>query len=129
MLAPVQQLSDPRRSRRVLVIDDDSDSLAALKAILENAGHHVRTALDGHSGIDIAGTFLPDVLVVDIHLPDIDGFAIARAVKSDPALSGCYVIALTGTTLTPLTKGSSVDAYFLKAVEPETLLATVDRAT
>jgi CheY-like chemotaxis protein len=118
-----------RRPRRVLVIEDDSDSLAALTAILEHAGHRVRSALDGQSGIDLARTFLPDVLVVDIRLPDIDGFDVARAIKSDPALSGCYVIAVTGLRLTPSMKSSAVDEYLLKPVESETLLAAVDRAS
>jgi CheY-like chemotaxis protein len=129
MLAPVPQPSAPRQSRRVLVIEDDSDSLAALTAILEHAGHRVRSALDGQSGIDLARTFLPDVLVVDIRLPDIDGFDVARAIKSDPALSGCYVIAVTGLRLTPSMKSSAVDEYLLKPVESETLLTAVDRAS
>jgi CheY-like chemotaxis protein len=130
MLAPVPQPRASRRSRRVLVVEDDTASLAALTALLEHAGHRVRSALDGQSGLDLARTFLPEVLVVDMNLPDIDGFAVAGAVKSDPELSGCYVIALTGSTRpTPLTKNSSVDAYYLKAVESETLLAAIERAS
>lgn len=124
----LQPSDDPRRSRRVLVVDDDSDIVAALTTILEHAGHRVRSALDGNSGIDLARTFLPEVIIVDIRLPDTDGFDVARAVKSDPTLAGCYVIAVTGMKLTPRMKSSAVDEYFLKPVESVALLAAVDRA-
>ena len=126
----VKQSSDaPRRSRRVLVIDDDPDTVEALSLILETAGHRVKAAPDGQSGLDLARTFLPEVLVCDIRLPDINGFEVARAVKADPTLSGCYVIAVTGIKLTSIMKSSAVNEYFLKPLEPKTLLAAVDRAS
>jgi DNA-binding response OmpR family regulator len=129
MLAPLPQSGDGyRRSRRVLVLDDDPDTVAALTAILEHAGHRVRSARDGTSGIDLARTFLPEVLIVDLRLPDTDGFEVARAVNADPTLAGCYVIAVTGVQLTPSMKSFAVNEYFVKPAEPTALLAAVDRA-
>ena len=128
--APVAQSSDdPRRSRRILVVEDDPATVAALTAILEHAGHRVRSALDGRTGIDLARTFLPEVLIVDIRLPDTDGFDVARVVKADPALFGCYVIAVTGIPLTATMKSSAVDEYFVKPVEPNALVAAIDQAS
>jgi DNA-binding response OmpR family regulator len=129
MLPPVPEPSAPRRSRRVLVIEDDCDAVAATTAILEYAGHRVRSALDGQSGIDLARSFLPEVLIVDFRLPDIDGFEVARAVEADPTLSGCYVIVVTAVQLTASMKCAAVDEYFMKPVEPYALLAAVERAS
>jgi CheY-like chemotaxis protein len=116
------------RPRRVLVIEDDPDSLELLTLILRTAGHLVKGAPDGGSGIDLARTFLPEVLICDIRLPDVNGFEVARAIASEPALESCYVIAVTGMMLEPRVKSSAVHEYFRKPVDPEQLLAAVERA-
>ena len=97
--------------------------------LLEGAGHHVKTALNGQSGIDIALTFLPDVVVCDIRMPDVNGLQVARAIKANPALAGCYIIAVTGMQLGNTIRSFGVDEHFVKPVDPKSLLAAVNRAS
>jgi CheY-like chemotaxis protein len=120
---------DPRRSRRVLVVDDDPDTVEALTMLLKGAGHHVKTALNGQSGIDIALSFLPDVVICDIRMPDVNGLQVARAIKANAALAGCYIIALTGMQLGNTIGSFGVDEHFVKPVDSKSLLAAVNRAS
>lgn len=82
--------------RRVLLIDDNVDSTEAMASLLELTGHEVRTAYDGPAGIAIARHFEPDIVLCDIGLPEMDGYAVARAMRADPALGGTYLVALSG---------------------------------
>jgi CheY-like chemotaxis protein len=84
------------RPRRVLVVDDNHDAAAMLAEALTVRGHTVRTAHDGLSGLRAAETFLPDVALVDIGLPVMDGYELARQLSEHPRLRGIRLIALTG---------------------------------
>ena len=124
-----QGSEDAHRSRRVLVIDDDPDNLESLTMLLEGAGHRVRTARNGQSGIEVALSFLPEVVVCDLRMPDVNGLQVARAIKANAALAGCYIIAVTGMQLGNTIRSFDVDEYFVKPVEPKALLAAVNRAS
>jgi CheY-like chemotaxis protein len=124
-----QGSEDARRSRRVLVVDDDPDSLEWLTMLLEGAGHRVKTARDGRSGIEVAVSFLPEVVVCDIRMPDVNGLQVARAIKANAALAGCYIIAVTGMQLGNTIRTFGVDEHFVKPVDPKSLLAAVNRAS
>ncbi|MBN1653238.1 MAG: PAS domain S-box protein [Deltaproteobacteria bacterium] len=82
--------------RRVLVIDDYADSAETLRYALELGGHSVYVAHDGSAGIALAREVNPEIVICDIGLPDMDGYAVARAMRSEQALQGMYLIALTG---------------------------------
>jgi len=84
------------RSRHVLVIDDDRDGGVSLKALLESDQHRVTVCGDGRSGLVQARALQPDVIVLDIGLPDCSGYEIARLLRSDPTFSDTLFIALTG---------------------------------
>jgi PAS domain S-box-containing protein len=84
------------RARRVLVVDDNVDAANALRYLLQNDGHEVRIANDGPAGLALAREFKPDVLLLDIGLPRLSGYEIAREVRGDPSLSHAVVIAVTG---------------------------------
>jgi PAS domain S-box-containing protein len=90
----------PRRPaatpRRVLVIDDNNDAANALRLLLENDGHEVRVAHDGVSGLELAREYRPDYLLLDIGLPRLSGYEIAKTVRGDPGLSGTTIVAITG---------------------------------
>jgi signal transduction histidine kinase/ActR/RegA family two-component response regulator len=80
---------------RLLVVEDHADSRELLQSLLAEAGHHVATAADGRAGVDAALATRPDVMVVDIGLPRLDGYGVAREVRA--ALGeDVYLIALTG---------------------------------
>jgi two-component system CheB/CheR fusion protein len=85
--------------RRVLVIDDNEDAASTLKECLELLGHEVCVAGDGPSGLTLARRLAPDVVVCDIGLPGMDGYAVARALRADEATRGAYLVALSGYAL------------------------------
>jgi CheY-like chemotaxis protein len=85
-----------RPPRDVLVVEDDPDGGASLKALLEADRHRVAVCHDGHSGLMRAREMKPDVIILDIALPDSSGYEIARLLRSDPSFSNTLIIALTG---------------------------------
>ena len=84
------------RPRTVLVIEDNMDAGETLAEILEFQGHHARVARDGRSGLKLARELHPEVVLCDIGLPDIDGYDVAREIRSDEALRGTRLVAVSG---------------------------------
>ena len=82
--------------RRVLVIEDNEDARESLAALLRHAGHEVHTAAEGRSGVALARQLTPDFALVDIGLPDIDGYEVARQVRACPRLASMHLVAITG---------------------------------
>jgi two-component system alkaline phosphatase synthesis response regulator PhoP len=89
----IVSLSDVRE--KILIVDDEVDALTALKVALESDGYNVIEALDGFEGISKAKSETPDVILLDIMMPGMDGFEVCRRLKSDPQLSSIPVIMLT----------------------------------
>jgi PAS domain S-box-containing protein len=83
-------------SRRVLVVDDNRDSAESLAMLLQTFGHEVRTAFDGQEGVRTARTFRPDLVLMDIGLPGLNGYDAARAIRSEPWGRRVRLVALTG---------------------------------
>ena len=85
---------------RIAIIEDNADSRTTLKTLLELDGHEVRAAGDGHQGVDLILTWQPDVALVDIGLPGLDGYELARRVRSQKPMDAqrprMLLIALTG---------------------------------
>jgi signal transduction histidine kinase len=97
-LAPTKEsddLTDPGQ-RRVLLIEDNIDGRDIMAMRLTALGHQVFTAENGPLGIEIAAREKPDVVLLDIGLPDMDGFAVARALRGNPETCGLKLVALTG---------------------------------
>jgi signal transduction histidine kinase/CheY-like chemotaxis protein len=82
--------------REILLVEDDPDGGASLKALLEADCHSVTVCHDGHTGLMRARAVKPDVIILDIALPDSNGYEIARLLRSDPSFSRTLIIALTG---------------------------------
>ncbi len=85
-------LHDPR----VLIVEDNPDSAESLRMVLELSGHRVRVANDGQEAMVVAQEYRPDIVLLDIGLPDMDGYEVARRLRSLPALERAVLIALTG---------------------------------
>lgn len=85
-----------RRARRILLIEDNADAADSLQALLQAVGHEVLVSRNGATGIRQARDFRPDVILCDIGLPDLDGYAVARALRAQPALGATYLVALSG---------------------------------
>jgi signal transduction histidine kinase/CheY-like chemotaxis protein len=86
----------PHPSRRVLVVDDNADIAESLAGLLQDLGHTVRTAHAGPQALEVAREFRPELILLDIGLPGMDGYEVARRLRADPELSGLLVVALSG---------------------------------
>jgi two-component system, chemotaxis family, CheB/CheR fusion protein len=85
-----------RGQMRVLLVEDNWDVAESMVALLGVLGHRVRVAYDGLSALDVASVERPDTMLVDIGLPGMDGYEVARRVRNDPKLRGTILVALTG---------------------------------
>ncbi|HEX6209328.1 MAG TPA: ATP-binding protein, partial [Methylomirabilota bacterium] len=83
-------------ARRVLIVEDGPDARESLRMLLEHAGHVVETAEDGPTGLAKLRAFRPEVALIDIGLPGLDGYALARLVRERPETSGIRLVAVTG---------------------------------
>ncbi len=84
------------RGRRVLIIEDNVDAAASLRDVLQLCGHEVELAHDGPEGLATARAFLPEVVLCDIGLEEMDGYEVARAIRADDRLRGIFLVALSG---------------------------------
>jgi len=90
---------DKQTSRwRVLVVDDSLDTVHSVAYVLRDMGHHVEFAINGYAALEAARRFQPDVVLLDIRLPDADGWDVARRLKKESAGREVRVIAITGRT-------------------------------
>jgi len=81
---------------RALIIDDDRDLLSLIRRTLEfTAGWEVHTALSGAAGIEVARAVAPNVILIDVMMPEIDGYEVARRLKADARLGGVPIVLLT----------------------------------
>jgi CheY-like chemotaxis protein len=112
--------ASPGVRRRMLVVDDNVDAANALRYLLENDGHEVRIAADGALGIALAREYKPDVLLLDLGLPRLSGYEIAKLVRSDDSLRNVVIIAITGYGQAEdraRAMASGFDHYLTKPVE------------
>lgn len=86
----------PGRRRRILVVDDHRDSARILSLLLGSLGHEVQTATDGQQALEAVGTFRPEVVFLDLGLPQLDGCEVARRLRGRPEGKGLCLVALTG---------------------------------
>jgi CheY-like chemotaxis protein/signal transduction histidine kinase len=120
--------------RRILLVEDDPDSRDALKTLLELSGHQVAVAADGGEAVAHVIANRPDVALVDIGLPEIDGNEVARRIRAHLGAEGIFLVALTGygdEADEAVARAAGFDAHFTKPVELtrlERLLRTSSRA-
>jgi signal transduction histidine kinase/DNA-binding response OmpR family regulator len=89
-------VTTPANSLRVLVVDDNVEAAESLGRLLRLEGHQIRIAYDGLTALEITAKFEPDVVVLDLGLPGIDGLEVARRLRGDPATNHLMLLALTG---------------------------------
>jgi DNA-binding response OmpR family regulator len=115
-------------SARILAVDDSPTILAMLEEILVSAGYEVITAEDGAEALESARNDRPDLILLDVMLPKLDGYRVCRLLKFDQKYKAIPIIMLTAKTeeqsmATGLRTGA--DQYLTKPVEPERLLEAV----
>ena len=113
---------------RILVVEDNEPNLKLARLVLERAGHTVLSASDGESGIRVAQAERPDLILMDVQMPGIDGLDATRMLKRDPATASIKVIALTALAM----KGdeerilaAGCDAYLAKPYQYKELIDKV----
>jgi CheY-like chemotaxis protein len=92
---PAPKAWEPR-ALRVLVIEDDPDTAECMARLVKLWGHDVRQANAAQTGLEIAFAFRPDFVLLDIGMPTMDGCSLARQMRLDPRLQGCFIVAITG---------------------------------
>jgi CheY-like chemotaxis protein len=106
---------------KVLIIEDNRDAAESLRLLLELRGHHVTLAESGAAGLEAARRGLPEVVLCDLALPGMDGFAVAVALRQDPRTAAARLIAVTGYGHDDdLRRGrdAGFDLHVLKPVDP-----------
>jgi CheY-like chemotaxis protein len=111
----------------VLVVDDDSGIRDSLAACLEAEGYHVSTASNGVSGLDQLRAAPPDLVIVDLIMPVMNGHQFISRVRGDPATAGVRLVLMTGSTPRPGAELPDVDAVLPKPFELDELMALVHR--
>jgi PAS domain S-box-containing protein len=125
--APAPAVPAPKRARTILVIEDNDDARESLRLLLESLGHRVLAAVDGHQGVAQALEHRPEVLLVDLGLPGLDGYEVARAVRSTPGGKSAMLIAVTGYGQAEdrrRSREAGFDAHLVKPVS-QSLLSTL----
>jgi len=112
-------------SRTVLIVDDYKDSADSLASLLRMFGHEVHIAYDGLEALELAEEFQPDVVLLDITLPRLNGFSVVRRLRKSPWGVCTKVIGVSGwsdsKTITSA-KRAGFDAYRVKPIQPDELL-------
>jgi signal transduction histidine kinase/ActR/RegA family two-component response regulator len=129
---PMPSRGGARHPRRILVVDDGEDQARSLGMLLELMGHRVRVALDGPSALTAAEEFEPEVALIDIGLPGINGFDVARRIRANPRLRDIFLIAQTGWGQEEdrqRSHAAGFDEHLVKPVDLEDLTELIDRAT
>ncbi len=118
-----------KNRHHVLVVDDDRDALGATTLVLETAGIDVSTAATGGEAVGAVRSLKPDLVLLDVNLPDMNGVDVCRAIKADPETSGVLVVHLTSSSVDA---GSAVygldsgaDGYIVRPVDNRELVARV----
>lgn len=114
----------PAPKRRVLVVDDNLDAVHSMAILLKLLGHEVQFAINGLAAIDVARKFRPEIILLDLGLPDFGGDHIARQLKYEPGMERTRVIAVTGCSDEGAKRRAleaGCEAFYVKPVAPTVL--------
>jgi two-component system cell cycle response regulator DivK len=115
-------------AKRILVVEDQEDNMQILRDLLSNAGYEMIEALDGEAGVRIAVSERPDLILMDIQLPLLDGYEATRRIRADPALRATPIIVITSYALSgdeAKARAAGCDGYVSKPYSPRQLLAKI----
>jgi two-component system cell cycle response regulator DivK len=112
-------------SKRILVVEDHEDNRQILRVLLGSAGYNMIEAHDGETALTTAASERPDLILMDIQLPGLDGYEVTRRIKADPALRAIPIIAVTSYALSgdeDKARAAGCIAYVAKPYSPLELL-------
>jgi two-component system, cell cycle response regulator DivK len=115
-------------SKRILVVEDQEDNRRILRDLLTNAGFEIVQAENGREALTAAARERPDLILMDLQLPLLDGYEATRRIKADPALRAIPIIVVTSYALSgdeTKARAAGCDAYVTKPYSPRALLAKI----
>jgi two-component system cell cycle response regulator DivK len=116
--------------RKILVIEDNEQNLYLVRFILERGNYEVFAAMDGRSGIEMATSLKPDLILLDIQLPVMDGYAVARNLRQNPGLADTPIVAVTSYAMSgdrEKVMEAGCNGYIEKPIDPDTFVAKVEQ--
>lgn len=122
------ELTRSEGRRRILVADDHDLAASTLATLLQLMGNEVRTARDGVEAVEVARSFAPDLILLDIGMPKVDGYQACRAIRSEPWARDIVIVALTGwgqEEARVRSKEAGFTHHLVKPVTPEALETVV----
>ncbi len=115
--------------RKILVVEDNEQNMYLVTFILKTAGHEVLQAYNGMDGVSMAEQYLPDMILLDIQLPKMDGYVVSRILRKNPKLAKTPIIAITSYAM-PGDREHALAAgctgYIEKPINPETFIGQVE---
>ena len=113
----------------ILIVDDYADNRELLRLMLEGAGHRVREAEDGHAGVEMANAETPDLILVDLAMPKLDGWGVLRQLRAQEStrLTPCVAVTASAEFEMAQLPSQGFDAYLPKPFRRSELIETVER--
>jgi CheY-like chemotaxis protein len=124
--------SDGTAPKRILVTDDNQDAAKSLSMLLRLNGHEVETVFDGESAVAKAETYRPDIMLLDIGLPDMNGYDVCRTIRQTPWGKSIRMVALTGWGQEQDRRNAreaGFDDHLVKPVDPQVLRRAVSASS
>jgi len=124
--------SDHRRTanpKKILVVDDNREAADSMVWLVSTTGHDVRVAYDGHQALSVAATFVPDILLLDLGMPGLNGFEVAKQIRLQPWGESMTLIAVTGWGQERDRRRAAeagFDAHLVKPVKTSELLSALE---
>ena len=120
---------DTAPQSKVLIVDDEPNIVLALEFLLQREGYRTEKAFNGHQALENAADFLPDIVVLDVMMPGMDGFEVASKIRQSPALNHTKIVFLTakGTQRDKATGyDSGAEYYMVKPFDNDEFVATLN---
>ncbi|MDD5432073.1 MAG: response regulator [Candidatus Omnitrophica bacterium] len=116
--------------KKIIIIDDEPDVLRVLEIRLKKSGYEVFTGLNGQEALNLAHQIKPDLIILDVYLPLINGDEVAKILKNDLKLKHIAIILISATTqsLAQKTKESGADGFLVKPFESVELIEMIEKA-
>lgn len=128
--APLSRRRARREPRRVLVVDDNVDSAESLRMLFSTVGHEVECVYTGEQAIEAALRMRPHAVMLDIGLPDTDGYSVARELRRHPQLRDTVIVATTGYSRPQdreKSRSAGIDDHMAKPVDVDALLDRIEQ--